>query len=367
MALVHRTTFTIIVICLLMAATRRVKIYNGGFVGKDPYEYSIFLTIVFAGVLIFVEGFRHGYMDTGNYKGIYQYLSDDLGDVLSSSQPGFDFLQWLLRKISTKPQFFLLVVAAFINIADLIFIKRNTNDFPFSIFLYFVLSFIGNMNGIRQITAATFLMLAFPWVEEKKYFRYIVWVVILSTIHRSILVVIPLLFIFGGKRWNIGVVGFVLFCVFSAVVPGPINAIIGNLVSYDYSHYLTAYTRGANIFNVFVEAVPLVLGLLYHRSNIDRIGENRTIDVLINMQAIRFGFVVLATGMAQYARIGMYMKNVTAIIIPFLINNVFIGSGKKYIKVTAIILYLLMFIVENAMLNAKGAFDVLYLDFSIFN
>lgn len=373
MELVQNTTIAILLICMLLSFSKRrryahIDTYSDPY--SDPYSYSLFLIVVFVVVLIFVEGLRHGYEDTANYKGTYNKSIDgDLETLLrSSKEPGFVLIQWLLKRLSSEPQFFILVVAAFLNTADVWFIKKYSTDLSFSLYLYFLLAFLANMNGIRQLTAATFMMLAFRWVVEKKYVRYVLLVALLSTIHRSILVVIPLILVFGGRRWNIFAILFLLFCLFSAVVPGPINALIGALAEDDYAGYITGYTANASIINVFIEAVPLILGLFYHVNNMGGNKNNsRAIDILINMQIVRFGFMLLATGMAQYARIGMYMKNVTALLVPFLIDRVFGGKDKQIVKLAAIGLYFIVFVVQNRLLNARGSFDVLYLDFSMFS
>lgn len=374
MSLVLKTTGIIAFICLLMLLTRKQKVFSYQSIeehGYDPYDYVLFLLIAFAGVLIIVEGFRFGFEDTGNYKGIYSSnipanLSEIFNASLSSSlEPGFIFIQWCLRKISTEPQFFILFCAVVIVVSDVYFIRKHAINLPFSLLLYFLFSFIGSMNGLRQTLAVVLLMWGFRWVVEKKYIKYIVLILLASTIHRTALVVIPLLFIMGGKRWNKGLIVFVLFCFFSVVFPGPINFLIGRFAGEEYSHYLVSYLTGANILHVFIDGVPLVLGIIYHVKNRDTIGNNRPMDILINMQAISFGFMVLATSMAQYARIGMFMRNSTALVVPFLIENVFDGENKKVIKVTAIVLYFIVFITDAVILNNDGALKYLYLDFSM--
>lgn len=202
--------------------------------------------------------------------------------------------------------------------------------------------------------------------RERKYVWYLAVVLLLSTIHRTILVIAPLSFLFMGKRWNKGIIVFLLFCVFSVVVPGPINALVGAVASDDYSHYLYSYNTGANVLHVVVDAVPLIMGLVYHLNHKKSIGENRTIDVLINMQAISFGFMVLATSMAQYARIGMYFRHSTVLLVPFLTSQVFRGKNRVVVNLSAITFYLVMFVLENALQARAGGFDSFYLDFSIF-
>lgn len=367
MNLVLWTTILILFICVALYNSRRVK-RTPLVADEERFTYSNVYIIAFTTVLAFVEAFRYGYEDTLNYKGIYADLSDNLPSLLKESDaPGFVLIQWLLRKISTHPQFIIIVVAIFITIVDVKFIKKYSTNFVFSLYLYFLFSFLSNMNGIRQIVAACCLTLAFQWVRDKKFVRYILYIILLSTIHKSILILIPLLFVFGGKRWNIRLVIFEFFCAFSAVSPGLINYLIGALVEDDYAHYITTYNASANIFHVLIEAVPLIMGIIYHRQNKNSVNSNRTMDVLINMQAVNFGFMVLATTMAQYARVGMYMRHSTALITPFLIKNVFNKQDAKTLTVLATVLYFAVYVADIVISNMYGRLDVLYLDFSIFS
>ena len=365
MSVIIKTTVAVYAICIAMYITRREKVTVPNIYNDNYHYYGIFY-VIFAMTLIIPEGFRHLYADTGNYKGVYYYLSDDLTYLRENSEHfGFDFIQWCLRHISTNGQFLILFCAVFFTVCDIYFIKKYSKDTGLSLYMYFMLTFLGNCNGTRQIIAAVILMLAFPWIVKKKYIRYILLIVLLSTIHGSILYIIPLVFLYGGKRWNPGLIFFVIACVAFAVFPGPLNAIIGGVVDEDYSHYLESYTKGANIMHVFIEGVPLTLGIIYHVKNKDNVGENRVIDVLINMQTIKFGFMVLATGMAQYARIGMYMRNCTVLIVPFLINQVFGERYRRRIKYVAIVLYFLLYAYDIYTLNVGNALDGFYLDFSL--
>lgn len=366
MNLVIQTTVLVTLLCLALQSTRKYNQFCAEYNEYgDPYTYSNFCILLLLMVLIVNEGFRHGYQDTVNYVGGYRDFSDDLSILLAGVEAkGFALFQWCLRKICAKPQFIIIVMAVIINVSDLHYIKKYAFSIPFSIYLWFLDSFISNMNGLRQILAAVILMLAFPLIVKKEYIKYIAVILLLSTIHKSILIVIPLAFLYSGKRWNVGIVLFELFCVVSVFSPGVINRLIGQLASDKYANYITNYTASANIMNALVMAVPLILGIIYHVNNKD--SGDRVVDVLINMHAISFGFMMLATTMAQYARIGMYMRNASALITPFLISKVF-GSSAKMVSSIAVVLYTIVFWVQIIGLKNWGALEVLYLDFSFFS
>ena len=365
MALLSYTTIVALFTCFFMAGTKR-KSPCGPDPYIDPNRYNRAFIVLLVAVLIVAEGFRHGYEDTGNYKGLYNDVTDNVRLLLStSSHPGWDLIQWLLRRISKHSQFICIAMAGFFTIADVWFIRRHAFSFPFSLCLYFLVSFVENLNGLRQLCAAVFLLFAFPLACERKYVRYIAVILLLSTIHRTILVIVPLSLLFMGKRWNKGIILFLLFCAFSVLVPGPINALIGAFASDDYSRYLYIYNSGADALHVVVDAVPLIMGLIYHVRHRENVGENRAIDVLINMQAISFGFMLLATRMAQYARIGAYMRHSTVLLVPFLISRLFRGKHKLIAILCAIMFYLIKFILENYLHARTGSFDSFYLDFSI--
>ena len=356
------TTIIITVLCVflqILKRNRKTPISNYA----DQSRYSRIIIFFVMATLIVVIGFRYSYADTRNYKMGYNAIPENIDELFAMSKsPGFDLIQWLLRLISTDPQFICIAMAVIFTVIDVWFIRKHSYDFPLSLFMYFLLYFASNMNGLRQGLAAVFMLPGFVWACRKRRARYIALALLLSTIHKSVLITIPLMFLFSGKRLNTGLVIFAAFCCLSAFFPDPINFLIGNLVSDDYAHYIYNYAAQANILHVLVEAVPLALGIIYHLGGTRTVVENRALDVLINMQVIRFSFMVLATRMAQYARIGMYMRHVPLLLVPMIIPYVFKGKSAYYVKLIAAVLYLTEFLLEMYISMNGGR---LVLDFRI--
>ena len=368
MSLINITTAILVILAFLMEATKEKKTVGILSEYRDNYVYRNNFIVFFALVLIVVEGFRYDYMDTSIYKGVFsQDITKSLFYNFSNTKEyGFVFFEWLIKIINDNPQFFIFLISLFIVISSIVFIKKYAFDLPFSLILYFFFSFLSDMNGIRQICGATIIMLAFPLLVQKKYFKYILFILLASTFHRSALVVIPLMILITKSRWNNLLIAFLVFCVFSSIVPGPINFIINTFVTEDYSHYTETYSVTASFLHILIDGVPLVLSIIYHNLHKDDLESDRVTDLLINMMVVKFSFMFLALRMAQYARIGMYMRNSTALITPFLIAKVFDKKENRMIQIIAIILYFVVFLVENIMQNSKGYFNFLYLNFDIF-
>ena len=379
MTLLVCTTAIYMIAVLLMVFTRR-KVYSDSYISEnpirfiyeDPYKYWKIFYIIMIVLLIISEGFRYAFQDTPNYKGIYAEVPDDINLIKSTQSEwvGWGYVMWALRHINTHEQTIIIFCAVVFTICDFYFINKYSCDKPFALYLYFLMYFLSNCNGLRQGFASVMLMMAFPLLVKKKYILYIIVILLLSTVHQSILFMIPLAFLFGGKRMNIGLWVFLTFCIIFAIFPRPINALIGNYVIDRYASYIGSYETGANFLHVIVDAVPVVLVIIYHNQHKDDVGQNRAMDILMNMQVIKLGFMILATGMAQYARIGMYVRCSRVIAIPYLVNHVFGGKYSRPIKFIAGLLYFLVFVAECYSVSQGGSlgnFDVFYLDFSIFN
>lgn len=100
-------------------------------------------------------------------------------------EPGFFYLCKLLYMVCKDGQILIIVSSIFINYAAYRFIKENSNGCCYSTILYVCMNiFFSNMNVMRQAIASSILILGFNLLKEKKYFRYIIVVLIATAFHK---------------------------------------------------------------------------------------------------------------------------------------------------------------------------------------
>jgi transmembrane protein EpsG len=224
----------------------------------------LFLVIIL--VLILVSGLRSSIGDTGYYMYSYKFTTIDLSKIFTYRDWGYYFFQFALRKISTHPQFILVVTSSITLTLMLKTLYKYTRPLSLGIFLFISSGiYVATMNGLRQYMVAAIIFAATGLIIQNKKWRYFILVLLLSTIHNSVLIMIPVYFIVRQKAWSkkliiLIIVSFIIFIGFDNIF-----GIFSNLLrSTQYGNYLDTFGEaniGANIIRVFVAAVPVILDM----------------------------------------------------------------------------------------------------------
>lgn len=376
MELITNLSIICIVMLLVMQATRRPLAETNRISGSH-YRYSPMLILAFCFALTFVAAFRQEFQDTGTYKILYTNIGSEYADAFDKDfaiqEYGFNLFMIALKKIDSDPQF-LVIVSAIISVPAYLFtIRAYAKEVPFSLFLFFCITFISTMNGIRQILACAMFSMALPWLRDRKIIPYILLVLFLSTFHSSIIVMIPLYFIIVGKRMNKGIWFFLILIVMCFVAPAAANQVMGVILEDSlYVDYLENESK-MGLMRFLVALIPTLVVVLYcwvQRGNYD--GENkdsdrylqqRMIDVLINMQIISFGFTALGLQMVYFARISMYFACVLPLLLPVAIQGCFTKESAHLVKGITIVMYLFFHIYQIYTYEALGGWNLFKLAF----
>lgn len=109
----------------------------------------------------------------------------------------FYFLNKLIFLLGGNYTIFLLFITTFIHVVTLWFIRKYSKIPWMSLFLYICFQFFAhNMNLLRQSIAAVFFLCAFPYLKQKKFLPYLIFILVGALFHNSILLMIPLYFFF---------------------------------------------------------------------------------------------------------------------------------------------------------------------------
>lgn len=364
MQLIKTLSFIVAVILFLLEATKRplkTPILRTG----RKYHYSLFLIFLFAFSLIFVSGFRKGFVDTVTYRQLYEKVGTDYAFAFTDEMDleiGFKLFMIFLNRISPDSQLFVFLTSLFILCVEIWQICRYSSDIPYSLLLYFMLSFMGTMNGVRQCMAAAILFCAFNWILEKKPIPYILFVLLASTLHTSALIFIPMYFILSGKRLNFGI--FLFFAAIFSLFLFPTTAdeiVTWLLEDSTYEEYITNQEK-MGMMRILVAAVPLLLTILYcYLARINRTTVSRLTDVLINMQLVDFGFTFMGLKMLYYARLSMYVGYASILLLPITIKGCFKPRDARLIKGASIILYAIYFAYQIYSYDQYGYMKSFYL------
>lgn len=328
-------------------------------------DWAFFLLVI---VLSLFTGLRREYNDTWNYidgfrkdGGLAAFFADP-ENLNPFKNPLFYLYQSILKEITSEAQWMIFLSSAFTQCCFMLFFKRYSKNFPFTVFLYFALgTFNVSLGALKQTMAMAILTLGFPYLERQKLGRFYLFVLIAMLVH-TYAVSFAILPLFSGKPWRlftflfIGGVVFVLmnFRVVIEEFMEQANALGKTLESYEVFHDHTV-----NIFRVAVYMVtPFFSFCFAHWINHN---SGRRDNILIHMSIISMAFMLMGTqsGANMFARMAHYFEIGTLCCLPGMIEKPFEKYSARLIATFAIIGFLGFF------LYAYRDFDVGYKTISL--
>lgn len=324
--------FVIIIVCFVIAVQIENKSREYGNVknalkknGSVALMYTILLLI-----LILFSGLRTTYNDTETYMGAYKLLDVSQINIKTLFEPygGFMIFQALLKKyISEDPQILILVSSVFENIMFVNFYSKYSKNFGLTIFCHFILgTYVFSMGGIKQTMAMCFSLFAIDNLIQKKYWKFIMWLIVAMLFHPYIIciLIIPL---FRGSVWDRKLIFFMFISIFMILNLETLLNFAG-MIGKDYTiQEMTAFT--VNPLRVLVECVPVLFSWACRRKL--RKENNQLILMGINMMIINAFMISMGLFLQPiyFARIGMYFSVLNAIVVPAMLNIMYKNSVNR--------------------------------------
>ena len=190
--------------------------------GRKVERWTMPTALILIAPYIVWAGFRsNAFGDTGSYQKAFRECASSFGEIgnyLSSvtKDKGFYLLMALEKSIfGDSCRLFFVLLAAFQLLIIVWMFRKYSEDYWFSIFLFIASTdYISwTFNGIRQFTAVVIAYAATPFILKKKYIPSILLILLASTMHQSVLLMIPIIFIIQGKAWNKKTVLCILACL----------------------------------------------------------------------------------------------------------------------------------------------------------
>lgn len=321
------------------AYSGKVKINN-----TIQYKPNKMLSILACGILIAVSGLRNteGYMaigDTSTYSRVFKSLPNNIGQYLSKykleNDWGFSFLQVIIKMFITQNVQVYFIICSFITIT-LIFVVlyKYCGMLEIGVFTFIAAgNYCVSMNGVRQYLVSAILFFSFPLIYKRKWKLYFPIVLVVSTMHNSALIFIPLYFIINKPAWGI-VTKLILWGGVGAYLTYPIT---GKLILFllGNSGYASTYSEslssasiggGANFTRVLLYSIPVVLAYLT-RNRIR--SKEKYYDIVVNFSALNLIFMLLANTYWIYARYCIYFSLYMILLFCWCLKYSFDNKNKK--------------------------------------
>ena len=311
---------------------------------NTTHQIPLLLAIITFGYIVFWAGIRSGVADTRAYINMYEAMPNSLTAIpelwaSNNKAPGFDTLAIIFKCIiSDNYHFWLMFIAMVSGFSVMYAVWKYSDNFFYSAFLFIVtINFTWLLNGIRQFLVVSILFALSDWIIERKTWRYIIAVLILSTIHFTALIMIPIYFIVTEKPFGLKIILFLIALLLAIVFLEPFTNILELfLEETQYGGFSEQFIDddGVNPLRVLVATVPSVIAFM-SRKKINHIND-RLLDLCINMSLISAGlylFGIFAGGIL-FGRFPIYCELYNIILLPALFK-------KCFTKNNTIIMYVL--------------------------
>lgn len=337
---------------------RIVRMSNGKNIDNQTIEYksgniSLFWAIVSFSALIFFIGIRSGYGDTYAYIYNFNNFSVDINifDIFKSDsdQKGYDILVYIFKKyISKDYSFFFFALAIFQGLTVVKLYYKYSCNFFMSVYLFIAsTSFTWMMNGIRQFISVCLILYFFDCIIERKFWKFIVVLIIATLIHQTAILWLPIYFVVSFEPWSLKIWSCIaatillVFCVnqFTDLINDTDTVIAGYSVSY-----IMNYDDGVNFTRVVIAAVPTVIAFVGKRKT--KTINDKLINICINLSVVSVCVYLLGvvTSGIMIGRIPIYFTLLNFVLLPWLIDNVFVGRTKSVVKFLCYGFYFVYFI-----------------------
>ena len=333
-----------------------------------------FMTIVCIELILFA-GLRSTNIgvDTKNYLyALNYYRNMPIEAIFTTPNPwnidyeiGYMILTKLLAFARFSDTQFLIVIACLIYIPVFIYIYEESDDVIFSLLFYMCFELFAYSLGIfRQMISVSILLLSIKHIKNRKFFKFILFVLLAMSFHYSAIVAIPLYFVFGKKFKKIYCLYLLVFemiaIVFGAEIVGFIFEIVGK-----YSHYIgSKYGGSGGGYNLLLLHVLLIIGMvIFKNNNIQikmKISSNSFIEATKNNDFHLFiiSFAIILTLLAHtfsvIARANCFYIMLIISYTPTMIRKITTTQTRILMKIIGVILLIVYFyfsIVNEPRLN----------------
>ena len=287
--------------------------------------------------IVFFIGLRSGGADTPAYintyfnyeTGLYSIFADD---TWQNSEWLFTIFGKIVKTFISNDFHVYLFIIALITGLSLCHGFHLYSDYFFdSVILFFITgTFIWMINGIRQFLVVAILFANFRLLVERKWWYYIPLIIILTRIHQSVIIMLPVYFVVQGEPWNKKTLGILLGSILLIFFSAYALKLMDDAISFvHYTKYegrstlLLEGDDGSNPIQTLIMSVPPILAW-FKAKEIGKLN-SRAVNILINMSLLACAFSLIAnvTSGIYAGRIPIYFTIYNLLLLPFLIRKVY--------------------------------------------
>lgn len=350
--------YSIILWFLLMwfcyCASARGRVHNNlpihQQINRVPWE----LAILTFGYLTFWVGMRTGWGDTYAYNTTFRqievYYTSCLDVVLRQEKGwGFHLITYVFHKYISGHLNVWYMFLGILSCGCVAYtFKKYSPHFFLSAIIYILsCSFAWSMNGIRQYFCVTILFTCLPLILRKRWIPLAVIIILLSFIHTTALIMIPIVYIVQYRPWN--KMSLLAIAVTSSIVcfPGMFSDGVETVLEgSSYEGMTEKFGVGVNIIRVLFFSLPAVIAY-WKRKKIEE-QNNSLLDVCVNMSILTacLYFIGSVTSGILVGRLPIYCQLYSYILIAYEAKLLF-SPKTRFAFIFGYLLIFFLFFVEQ--------------------
>lgn len=314
--------------------------------------------------MCFWIGMRTAFVDTAAYIASFDAFTPSweyLADILEKREKGYGFaiLMWIFKfLISDNPQAWLMFVALVCCGCVMYAFKRFSPFFFFTTLIYILsCSFSWAMNGIRQYLCVTVLFACAPLLIRKKWVPLILITLILSTIHQTCLIMLPIFFVAHTKPWSkwmlLSVAGTLTLCSWPGLIADSADVILQHS---DYSNLSDSFGSGVNPIRTAFFSIPAILAIIYRK----RLAALKSpiVDICINMSIITACLYCIGsvTSGIMMGRLPIYCQLYSYILVAYVMKEAFRPGIRQIAIASYLVLFYIFFMVQSQNFYYQSSF-----------
>lgn len=276
-----------------------------------------------------------------DYIAYYWHIENIQKNGTNYMEHGFQYLVKLLGNFSTNPRWVIIVCSVATCYFFIKAIYDQSVDVVLSLFLfmsfgYYFLSF----NTIRGYLAMSIVLYAIKFLNNKQNLRFIVFVLLACSFHKSAIVCIPLYYLAKCNFKKIHYLIMSLIPLVAFLFKNQIRLVYFMLYpTYEGSRYDSG---GISWLNVIKGLLVVILGIIYY----SKINEKKELMMYFNLNFFSLIFYIGFPWTPEISRIGFYMNLSMIFFVPNIIKFLDDVESRRILKyiilVSGTILFILM-------------------------
>ena len=351
---------SMIILAVSFSAMANIKENKTKLIKNGKLNLNILCWYISEIVLIIVSGFRY---DVGmDYMATYvPFFNGILIDSTFNSNIEFGF--FLLNKlvqIFTKDYVGIFVISSVIFFHYMYKgIRENSEDPTLSVYLLITSTyFFYFLNAMRQMLAISMFFYAIKFIKERKFKKYLFYILLAATFHTSILIVLPLYFLYGLKN-NVKIMFFItiIAIMLKKII---VKAVLELLTLIKYGGYVGSVfdNNKVGVVMILINLVILILYIIYFYKDIKikhiNFKENEDINFYLILHLLSLIFLMYDGYIPLIRRVFM-ITNITLILfIPSILKKEKNIKYRKGITSFIVICYFTYFIITIGINNSNS-------------